>query len=303
MEIIDKLSVVPKTDVTGFLARNNKKIDLIVEEVVKEYASNRCEAEKVLDSVDLTKIPLEELKKGYFDYRLAPSTYLYGDKLREPCYVKEAVMEIAPPDTVVRKIIQKYCLPSKFVNKVEHFHKIYVYTITAVIGNNDALIEEDMRKMGYFLSVKGDIVRVKKMNYQVLVFEPTSQIQEDITVKVKNTFDVLYHWTPVYRVSQILKEGLKPKSENKKFSFPPRIYFMEGNSSDAQRIYIGRLICAQNDSPLNSGLYSLLSVDIKNLDESVRFFYDPNSEIGIYTEQPIPKERIKVCENVQLRKL
>lgn len=279
-----------------------EKIHLVVEDVIKSFMDSSEERRQVLNSIDIKKIPIEDLRRGYFDYRLAPLTFVYGESLNEPCPIKEAIMDIAPPDTVVRKIIRKYHLPSNFVNKIEHFHKIYVYSITAEIGNNEAFVDEDMRKLGYFLSVKGDIVNIDNMAYRVLVFEPLSQMQDDITDKVKANYNVLYHWTPVYRLNSILKDGLKPKSENWKFSFPPRIYLIAGDATDGQRIYLGRLLCAQNNSLLNNGMYALLEVNIKGLDESVRFYSDPNSEIGIYTEQSIPKDRIKVHETDMLRK-
>ena len=121
------------------------------------------------------------------------------------------------PDIVSKNITQKYNLPSQFVIKKEHFHKICVYVITAVIGINDKLIEDDMKKMGYFLSKKSDVVEVQDMRFQILQFEPLSQMQEDITNDVKSNFTRLYHWTPSYNVDDILRNGLIPSSKNKVF--------------------------------------------------------------------------------------
>ena len=129
------------------------------------------------DVVDINAIPVDMLRKAYFDYRLIPNSVMYGDRLHEPNTIKEAVCDIALPDQVVHGIRSKYMLPPMFVRKVEHHHKIYIYVITALVGKNAAMIEDDMGKLGYFLSRRGEIVNVSGMKYQVLQFEPLSQLQ------------------------------------------------------------------------------------------------------------------------------
>lgn len=275
------------------------KFKTIVREAIEKVLTSGIGPD---DVIDITKIPIDILKQGYFDYRLAPVTSYYGNVLHEPVTVKEAVNDIFPADDAIKNIITKYNLPPQFAVKVEHYHKIYVYAITALIGHNDTLIESDMNKMGYFLSKRGDVIDVQGMKFQILQFEPLSQLQEDITEQIKTDFDTLYHWTPLYNVAKILSDGLIPYSKNSVFRYPPRIYLMEGNSTDQQRLYFGRILCASNTNPNNTGQYALLSIDLQNLDESIRFYYDPNSEIGIYTEQPIPNDKIKVSEIVQLKK-
>ena len=101
---------------------------------------------------------------------------------------------------------------------------------------------------------------------------------------------------------QIQHEGLIPSHKNEVFNYPPRTYLMEGNSSDEQMWNLGQQLCIKNNNPNNNGTYNLIIVDIENLDDSIRFFYDPNSEIGIYTEQPIPSDRIQVGKTVQFVK-
>ena len=45
----------------------------------------------------------------------------------------------------------------------------------------------------------------------------------------------------------------------------------------------------------------MLGIDIMNLNDNVRFFLDPNSTIGIYTEQQIPPENINVIRKEQFK--
>ena len=69
---------------------------------------------------------------------------------------------------------------------------------------------------------------------------------------------------------------------------------MKGDSNMAQMFNLGFQLCIHNTNPNNNGEYTLLSVNIKDLDDSVRFYYDPNSEIGIFAENAIPSDKIKV---------
>lgn len=273
-----------------------------LKKIVLESAKRVLNESSLADEIDITQIPIEILRQGYFDYRLIPQSTMYGNTLYEPATITEAVGDILPPDTVVNNIISKYHLPQQLVVKIEHYHKIYVYAITACIGENDKIIEDDMNKMGYFIGARGEVVKIQDMRFQTLQFEPSSQLQEDITDLVKSKFDVLYHWTPSYCVEGIQREGLIPSHKNEAFNYPPRTYLMEGNSSDEQMWNLGQQLCIKNNNPNNNGMYSLIIVDIKNLDDSIRFFYDPNSEIGIYTEQPIPNDRIQVGKTVQFVK-
>ncbi|MBR6517661.1 MAG: hypothetical protein IKT40_12590 [Bacilli bacterium] len=254
------------------------------------------------DIIDIRKIPIEELRRCYIDYRLLANSSLYGKILYEPSYVNEAIGDILPADDIVNNIKTKYRLSDDMVVKLEHFHNIGVYVVVAVIGENVELIEKDMHKMGYFLSKYGNIVEIENMHYQVCQFEPHSQYQEDITDIIKNKYDILYHWTPFYNIDNIIENGLIPSHKNSKFNYPPRIYFMEGDSSDGDRMYLGRLLCSANNDSRNNGEYYLLGVNINNLDSDIRFYYDPNSEIGIYCEQSISSDNIEIIEKVKLRR-
>ena len=273
-----------------------------LKEILAETVKRVLNKGSFVDDIDITQIPIEALKRGYFDYRLVPQSIMYGSILYEPDTITEAVNDVLPPDTVVNNIVNKYRIPQQFVIKVEHYHKIYVYVITACIGENDKLIEDDMNKMGYFLGARGKVVEIQNMRFQTLQFEPSSQLQEDITDLVKSKFDILYHWTPSYCVEGIQYNGLIPSHKNEVFNYPPRTYLMEGNSSDEQMWNLGQQLCIKNNNPNNNGTYNLIIVDIENLDDSIRFFYDHNSEIRIYTEQPIPSDRIQVGKTVQFVK-
>ena len=54
---------------------------------------------------------------------------------------------------------------------------------------------------------------------------------------------------------------------------------MEPNATEEQRILLGRMLCATNKNTKNNREYALLIANINNLDDNIRFFYDPNSEL------------------------
>lgn len=245
-----------------------------------------------VDDFDIESIDINILKQGYVDLRLIPTPTFYDDILSDLPHIKEAIGDIVEPDIAMLRIRNKYGIPSQFFRKVEANNKIYIYIVTARVGINDKLIINDMQKLGYFLGRKGHIRNVKGMQFQVLQFEPTYQLQEDITDRIKEKYNSLFHWTPLYNINNIKTKGLIPQSINKHFSYPPRIYLINGNADDKQIYHLGQELCIANDDKRNDGEYVLLTIKTQALPDNVRLYYDPNSRIGIYTEQPIPYNAI-----------
>lgn len=250
------------------------------------------------EGVDISNIDIEALRQAYRDLRLTPVPVTYDDDLSIPTVIKEAYGDILPPDSVVDRIVRKYKFSTSLVNKVEANHRISIYIIVALIGDNVELIKSDMEKMGYFLGHTGDVFEVRGMKFVQLQFEPYCQLQDDETDSIKALYDTLYHWTPEYNVAEIMQHGLVPSNKNSMFTYPPRTYLMKGDCDDSEIAGMGQKLCLFNKNPNNNGSYVLLAIDIKSVDNNVRFYLDPNSSIGIYTEQIIPSDKIR-----QIRKL
>ena len=243
------------------------------------------------EGIDISKINIEALRRQYRDLRLTPIPVTF-DYLSFPYIIKEAYGDILAPDAVITKIMQKYKLDKQFVSKLESYNKIAIYIVIAQIGDNVELIKADMEKMGYFLSVMLDSVNIQGMGFVELKFEPFSYMQSDETDAIKAKYDILYHWTPEYNLPAICANGLIPSHKNKLFNYPPRTYLIKGDCDDNEMISLGQKLCVINKTPENNGVYVLLAVDIKNIGDGIKFYYGPNSEMGIYTEQDIP------CDNI-----
>lgn len=252
-----------------------------------------------IGGIDISKIDIKVLRQAYRDFRLTPVPVTFDDDLEFPVYVNEAYGDILSPDDVVRKISKKYKISTQLVQKVEANNKISIYIIVALIGENVDLIKTDMEKMGYFLGLVGKTYDIEGMKFVKLQFEPTSQMQNDETDNIKSMYETLYHWTPEYNMESVLSKGLVPSHKNSYFNYPPRTYLMREDCGDREMLSLGQKLCLLNRNPKNNGSYVLLAVDIKNVGDNVRLYYDSNSAIGIYTEQTIPSDKIHQVDKKQ----
>lgn len=269
----------------------------IIQKSVKKNLNENLTA----NDIDISLMDINILKSIYRDLRLNPHINVFGNILSDIPYIKENIDDIIEPDEVVNKLNRKYNFPANVVAKREAFNKIYIYIITACVGINDKVIEDDMLKMGYFLGYRGKTVNIDEMSFQVLQFEPMSQLQTDETNNIKTKCNFLYHWTPKYNLENILNNGLIPSSKNSIYNYPNRIYLIRGDANITLVKLTGYQIFGTNNSELNDGEYVLLKIKIRELPENIHFFYDSNSELGVYTEDVIPKEYIEVLDFVNFK--
>ena len=276
------------------IKKYSNKLEKIIREHVRRTILEGLTIKYLINDENIPLIDIETLKKTCFDFRLIPQLTVYGDKLSSLPYLNEAYGDIVEPDEVVNKLIKRYHLNSSLINKFESHNRIYVYVIVADIEINAKLISDDMEKMGYFLGVSKPYAIVDGIEFVCLQFEPMCYQQKNETETIKNTYDFLYHWTPTKNVESILQHGLIPSHKNNIFNYPNRTYLIKGNANDEDIKFLGWSISCNN----NEKKYTLLKIDIEKLDDSVNFYLDSNSQIGIYTEDIIPAEYIKIEGNI-----
>ena len=92
----------------------------------------------------------------------------------------------------------------------------------------------------------------------------------------------------------IEKEGIIPKHSSKVFSYPERVYLFTDKNNSQELKLSGFLFAKLNkqESIKEEIEYSLLFIDVDKLPKDMHFFYDPNMEKAVYTEQVIPPEAI-----------
>ena len=264
--------------------------------IISEIVNRVLEKKTANTNIDISDIDINVLRDAYRDLRLTPKVTSFDDILSDLPGLNENFGDVLPADEVVEKIRKKYYFSSDLVKKVEAENKISVYVVIALVGINVTLIERDMDKMGYFLGLKQPPQTVNGMTFQVLQFEPKSEKQNDETELIKSKYKMLFHWTPLYLYDIIMKNGLIPDCKNGLYRFPPRIYLIKGDSTPTELYNLGQKLCSINGDSRNNGEYALLGIDITKLEDNVCFYLDPNSDIGVYTEDKIPSNIIKLIE-------
>ena len=103
---------------------------------------------------------------------------------------------------------------------------------------------------------------------------------------------IAYHWTPLYNLQNIIDNGFVPKTENKSFDYPPRIYFLNGAAPNDEIMKLGENLCIVNKDVENDGSYVLIKIDTEKIPEGVKFYFDPNMPNAMYTTDSIPSDVI-----------
>ena len=89
--------------------------------------------------------------------------------------------------------------------------------------------------------------------------------------------------------------------KNDLLKFPPRVYLILNNVTDDYKDILGYQLFTHNKNPNNDGNYILLKIDISKLNNDNKFYYDPNSSIGIYTEDKINIEAIEPIKKLNFK--
>lgn len=204
-----------------------KLAKLIKESIFSVINTQKLSTEPNLNDFSIFNLDIGDYRKLYKDFRYVATPILDARPLYEECITKKPIVEICDPNDIASNIAEKYTINPESVRVFEAENKIYILIVLAKLGVNDDLIEEDLEKLGYFLSKRGKIRKIEDMDFQILQFEPTSQIQKDETENILKKCSYLYHWTPNYLVNDILKKGLIPSHKNDKFKYPPTNIFNE----------------------------------------------------------------------------
>ena len=165
--------------------------------------------------------------------------------------------------------------------------------LTLIIPPNDEAkneIEKSLKLCGYYISY------IERFKYYWKV-ESEKNKTKDINDKIRD-IKKIYHVTPKHNVDQIKKIGLCPKTKNKLFSYPDRIYFsLSPNNVRGIKNALKEYEKLNNPDDYDENgiyLYGLLEIDKEHLPESIKFYYDINAENCVYTTDNIPPQYIKL---------
>ena len=168
-----------------------------------------------------------------------------------------------------------------------------------IYGDNLDIISNAMDYCGYFLAYpKKDIIEQHYGENITLIFEP--KFQYDVSKELRKNEKYLIHVTPTYNIEKIKRFGLSPKSKNKLFNFPHRVYFFIGSFDKKQLLNMIKQLCYANNNIHDNGEYSILTIDLKQIDENVPFYSDQNLKNAVFTSNNIHPNCIINIENIKL---
>ena len=244
--------------------------------------NHRDQIDKVFD---LEKIGYDKLYAAYHDYSKDTTPLGDGNLISRTGnnYLFEAFTHALSFETVRNNIINSHHLEPEQFKFYQGAHGITLFILIADVGDNCDLIKSDMHHLGYFVGNEHSFVDKNNYHWKTLQFEPYEEY--DSTEEIISENQKLYHWTPSENVASIETQGLIPKSENKYFKYPNRVYLILSNVDTKQLIEIGMTMRKTRE---NGDKYTLLSVDTSKLPKDIHLFHDPNADYGVFTEDGIP---------------
>ena len=263
----------------------------IISESLKKIINNGNENEiDIIRIFNLNDIPIDEIRYQYRDLSFTVSSSGYGGRFmgNNGQIINEDINSTLSIDETKNEIQSKFKFKDWQFTTQMGANGIELIVLYPGIFKNTSLIKSAMEACGWSVSTKGWAV-FNHMLWRAISFDP--MFQDDIyNEALKHNF--LYHWTPLYNYEQIMKEGLKPRSENKLFDYPDRLHLLKGNTPQDEILKIGNLLYQNNKNKKNNGQYVLLQIKVSMLN-NVEIFYDPRYEWGYYVKNNIPSNIIK----------
>ena len=255
----------------------------------------------------IKKIIREELRKQLI--RQNPPTYENPLTLSLFYGLNETLLHSFPVKRVEKYIKDYFKLKDHqtSVTKRGNVDVLNVYTYLTDVDVN--FLNKAMNYLGWFLS-SPKIEYIEKLQdehnkkkienlYLALQFEPIHQ--NNVTDEIKEKEKTLIHLTPSYYVGKIKHIGFSPRSKNKQFGYPDRVYFLKGSIDREELLSIGERLDYNNENPINTGKYAIITIDTTKLPDHVELFYDPNFKDGVYTCNNIPPDVILNIEDIQFK--
>lgn len=264
-----------------------ERLRKIIKEEIKKALNNN---KKKFINIDFSNITYEQAKKQYVDYTKIHAFPNFSSTINNFSLKDNSIVESSgskPLSEVKKEIINKYFLDDWQFRIITSMNNIDIAIIIPQIYKNHSLIKDDMETMGYFNSISKPIV-INGFNYIQMQFEPT--YQDDILNDVKN-MGILYHSTLTSNINNIKQKGFIPSSKNNFFDYPDRIYFSKGNTD--MKCLINITVQLANVNKQNVTDYSIIVIDTSKIPDNVKFYYDPNYQDGVFTEDTLPSNVIK----------
>ena len=204
--------------------------------------------------------------------------------------ISEGLISSYPIEKVKSYIEKK--LPSADVSISDKMYTNVLHMVVVNDGYNvDKLLVNVDNLCGWYSSVINGLQTNQYYSSVLSAFKDGNEkvaivLERRFDKDVDNANDKAYHLTDAKYVPKILKIGLVPKTRNRKWKYPERIYL--------SRTKMGLYSLFDNPEFNEFEQPVALEVDLKGLD--IKLYRDPNFNGGFYTLDNIPPSHIKVVE-------
>lgn len=255
------------------------------------------DSNKDVDTHQIENVSIDELKRQYIDYNLFRNICSHDNPLYTIKEDKEDGSS-RPLGEVQNAMVDKYQFHDwQFIIR-QGRNNIEVCLVIPLLGDNVQMVKKDMDKFGYFCSHE-DEYRKENLVYLMMKFEPMYQ---DNVSNIIREYEFLYHATPTENIPQIMSQGITPKSQNNLFSYPERVFLIKGDVTEEGQNLIAQNLFRFSDRKETEIEYTILTIDVDSIPKNIPFYFDPNHEHGVFTNETIPSSCIVSQRNVIVKK-
>ena len=196
-----------------------------------------------------------------------PLSLMMHGKIDEGYYASYPIEKVKKYITNMFNLSKGQFIIHKNENDDTYTCTILIYVDNTPISNKISNLDKAMSLCGYYGGiVDDDALNGKRV--KVIQYEPRFQGSANEFVK-ENKF--LYHITPSYYEDKILRNGFVPKSKNKIFNYPDRIYFFTARNKKDELLGLALYYDEMVVNGLNDSKYALFELDGTALSEKVTF--------------------------------
>lgn len=245
---------------------------------------------------DITVIPTSELKRQYIDYSFIVFAKSFDNPLNN---INEDRQDRTsrPLGEVQNAMFDKYHFQDWQFQIHNGRNGIEVCLVIPLIGDNAKMVEEDMVEFCYFCSKRAE-QNNEGMTYLAMKYEPSFQ---DNVSNIVRQYEFLYHATPSENIPSIMEHGLTPQTANSVFTYPPRVHLIKGDVTENGQNLVAQTLFRMSDRTETELEYTILTLNV-DLIPNIPFYFDPNHEHGIFTNDRIPSSAIVSSRTIMVRK-
>ena len=170
-------------------------------------------------------------------------------------FINEGIIRTYPIDKTIEYVKNCFKLDDDDIRKVKlENNKENILILIPNVANNIDVVKKAFNVCGYHFSKIAKRKTFDGIEWITMMFEAKFQTDDSKTIRKQETH--AYHITPFYNKKSILKIGFSPRSKNKLFEYPGRVFFDPN--------YKFGFYCYQNNGPDSISRYGTINTNEEN---------------------------------------